>query len=160
LAGSHLPGWIHRCHVLPGRIRRYPFYSVASATTMTGADTCAAVGLPGRLLDVRTIVEARRSACWCSFVVSPYRSLALLCRPLLKNRLLLRVSRPRLPRLRLTRHPGAIVFSESTPVSTQPQHLHPHDAVTAGGFQPSAPTFGFYSSLIVCVAPVVTAGGC
>jgi hypothetical protein len=29
-----------------------------------------------------------------------------------------------------------------------------------GDFNPSAPTFGLYSSLIVCGAPVATAGGC
>jgi hypothetical protein len=32
---------------LPGRIRGYPFYSAAGADTMTGADACSAVGLPG-----------------------------------------------------------------------------------------------------------------
>jgi hypothetical protein len=40
--------------------------------------------------------------------VSPYRSLTLKRRPLPKNRLLLRVSRPQPPRLRLTRHPGTL----------------------------------------------------
>jgi hypothetical protein len=49
---------------------------------------------------------------------SSRRSLTLERRPLLKNRLLLRVSRLRLPRLRLPWHPGAIVFLECTPVST------------------------------------------
>jgi hypothetical protein len=48
----------------------------------------------------------------------PRRSLTLECRLLPKNRLLLRVSRPRPPRLRLPRHLGAIVFLEHTPVST------------------------------------------
>jgi hypothetical protein len=42
-----LHGWIHRCRGLPGRIHRYPFYSAAGADTLTGADACAVVGLPG-----------------------------------------------------------------------------------------------------------------
>jgi hypothetical protein len=50
--------------------------------------------------------------------VSPCRSLTLERRPLPKIRLLLRVSRPRPPRLRLPRHLGAIVFLEHTLVST------------------------------------------
>ena len=40
----------------------------------------------------------------------------------------------------------------------QPQHSHPHDAATAGDINSSAPTFGFYSSLIVCGAPVANMG--
>jgi hypothetical protein len=55
------------------------------------------------LLDARTIEEAGRSACRCSFVVSPCRPLTLERRPLPKDRLLLRVSRSRPPRLRLPR---------------------------------------------------------
>jgi hypothetical protein len=47
LAGSRLPSWICRCRGLLGRICRFPFYSIAGANTMTGADACAAVGLPG-----------------------------------------------------------------------------------------------------------------
>jgi hypothetical protein len=42
-----LLGWICQCRGLAGRIRCYPFYSAAGATTMTGADACAATGLPG-----------------------------------------------------------------------------------------------------------------
>jgi hypothetical protein len=42
-----LHGWIRRCRGLPGRIHRYPFYYAAGADTLTGADACAAVGLPG-----------------------------------------------------------------------------------------------------------------
>jgi hypothetical protein len=45
---DRLTGWIHRCHGLPGRIRRYLFYYAAGAATLTGADACAAVGLLGR----------------------------------------------------------------------------------------------------------------
>jgi hypothetical protein len=92
--------------------------------------------------------------------VSPRRPLTLERQPVPKNRLLLRVSRPRPLRLRLPRHPRVIVFSKSTTVLLQPQNLHPHDAATAGDINPSAPTFGFYSSLIVCGAPVATTGGC
>jgi hypothetical protein len=67
------------------------------------------------------------------------------------------------PRLRLPRHPGAIIYTVCTPVSNsllQPQLPHPRDVTTAGDFNLSAPTFGFYSSLIVCGAPVATLGGC
>jgi hypothetical protein len=70
------------------------------------------------LVEARMIEEAGRSACRCPFVVSPCRSLMLERRPLPEIRLLLRVSRPRPPRLRLPRHLGAIVFLEHTPVST------------------------------------------
>jgi hypothetical protein len=56
--------------------------------------------------------------CCCSFVMSPCRPLTLERRPLPKNRLLLRGSRPRPPRLRLPRHLGVIVFLEHTLVST------------------------------------------
>jgi hypothetical protein len=49
----------------------------------------------------------------------PRRSLTLGRRPLPKNRLLLRVSRPRPPRLRLPRHLGAIAFLAHTPVSAR-----------------------------------------
>jgi hypothetical protein len=61
--------------------------------------------------------EGPRSADDVPFV-SPRRSLTLERRPLSKNRLSLGVSRPRPPRLRLPRHPGAIVFLEHKPVST------------------------------------------
>jgi hypothetical protein len=67
------------------------------------------------------------------FVVSPCRSLTLERRPLPKIRLLLRVFRPRPPRLRLPRHIGAIQPQRSL---LQPQHSHHHDAATARGFQP------------------------
>jgi hypothetical protein len=45
---SHLPGWIRRRCGLLDRIRLYPLYSAAGAATMTGADACAATGLPSR----------------------------------------------------------------------------------------------------------------
>jgi hypothetical protein len=47
LTGSRLPDWIRHCRGLPYRIRRYPFYFVAGTATMTSADACAVVGLPG-----------------------------------------------------------------------------------------------------------------
>jgi hypothetical protein len=92
--------------------------------------------------------------------VSPCRSLTLERQPLPKIRLLLRVSRPRPPRLWLPRHLGAIVFLEHTPVSAPAATFAPLRGCDCGGdFSPSAPTFGLYSSLIVCGAPVATAGG-
>jgi hypothetical protein len=68
--------------------------------------------------------------------VSPCRPLTLERRPLPKHKLLLRVSRPRPPRLRLPRHPGAIVFSESTPVSTPAAAFAPSRRCDCGGYQP------------------------
>jgi hypothetical protein len=47
LSRSRLSGWIRRCSCLPSRIRRNPIYSATSTATMTDADACAAVGLPG-----------------------------------------------------------------------------------------------------------------
>jgi hypothetical protein len=111
------------------------------------------------LLDVWTIEEARRSVCLCSFVVSPCRPLTLERRPLPKNMLLLRVSRPRPPRLRLPWHPGAIVFSESPQVSPPAATFAPSrhcdcEGIWTRRLLPST------SSLIVCGAPVATARGC
>jgi hypothetical protein len=41
------------------------------------------------------------------------------------------------------------------------RHIHTITTLRLrGDFNPSAPTFGLYSSLIVCGAPVATAGGC
>jgi hypothetical protein len=97
----------------------FPFYSAAGADTMTGADACAAVslhgGAPRRPADRRS-KEGRPAG--ALLLCRPRRSLTLERRLLPKNRLLLRVSRPRPPRLRLPRHLGAIVFLEHTPVST------------------------------------------
>jgi hypothetical protein len=140
-----LHGWIRRCCGLPGRIHRYPFYSAAGTDTLTGAVACAVVGLPGGAPYAWTIEEARRSACRCSFVVSPCRSLTLERRPLPKIRLLLRVFRPRPPRLRLPRHLGAIVFLEHTPVSTPAATFTPSRRCDCGGIStrrllPSAST--------------------
>jgi hypothetical protein len=84
---------------------------------LTGADVCSTVSLPGqasRLSDVKRSQKAHEAV--VPFV-SPCRPLTLECRPLPNNRLLLRFSRPRPPRLWLPRHSGAIVFSESTPIS-------------------------------------------
>jgi hypothetical protein len=106
------------------------------------------------LLDARTIKEAGRSACRCPFVVSacrcpfvvsPCRSLMLERLPLPKIRLLLRVSRPRPPRLRLPRHLEAIVFLEHTPVSTPAATFAPSRRCDCGGIStrrllPSAST--------------------
>jgi hypothetical protein len=97
------------------------------------------------LLDAWTIEEAGRSACWCPFVVSPCRSLTLERRPLPKIRLLLRVFRPRPPRLRLPRHLVAIVFLEHTTVSTPAATFAPSRRCDCGGIStcrllPSAST--------------------
>jgi hypothetical protein len=106
------------------------------------------------------IEEAGRSACQCPFVVSPCRSLTLERRPLPKNRLLLHVSRPRPPRLRLPRHLGGYHLLGA---HTGLYFSHNIRTITTlrlrGDFNPSTPTFDLYSSLIVCGARVATAGG-
>ena len=83
--------------------------------------------------------------CCCSFVMSPCRSLTLERRSLPKNRFLLRVSRPRPPRVRLPRHLGAIVFLEHTPISTPAATFAPSRRCDCGGIStrrllPSAST--------------------
>jgi hypothetical protein len=65
--------------------------------------------------------------------VSPCRSLTLERQPLPEIRLLLRVSRPRPPRLRLPRHLGAIVFLEHTPISTPTATFAPSRRYDCGG---------------------------
>jgi hypothetical protein len=100
---------------------------------MTGADVCVVAGLPGgapRRPDDR---RSKKVGLLVLFVVSPRRSLTLERRPLPKNRLLSRVSRPWPPRLRLPRHPGAIIFSESTPVSTSAATFAPSRHYDCGG---------------------------
>lgn len=91
------------------------------------------------------IEDAGRSACRCPFAVSPCRSLTLERRPLPKIRLLLRVFRPRPPRLRLPRHLWAIVFLEHTTVSAPAATFAPSRRCDCGGIStrrllPSAST--------------------
>jgi hypothetical protein len=129
LTGSRLPGWIRRCRGLPGQIRCYPFYSVAGVATMTGADACAAVGLPGRAPRRPDGRRSKKVGLLVLFCCRPRQSLTLERQPLLKNRLLLRVSR-------LTRYLGAIAFSESTPVSTPAATFAPSWRCDCEGFQP------------------------
>jgi hypothetical protein len=89
-------------------------------TTLIGADACAVTILPSEA-PRRSIAERSKKALRLLLLFlscCPHRSLTLERRPLPKNRLLLRVSRPRPSRLRLPRHLGAIVFLEHTPVST------------------------------------------
>jgi hypothetical protein len=62
----HLPGWIRRCRGLSGRIHRGPFYSVAGAATMTGADACAVADLSG---GVPRCSDNRRSKKVCLLVL-------------------------------------------------------------------------------------------
>jgi hypothetical protein len=81
--------------------------------------------------------------------------LTLERRPLPKNKFLLRVSRPRPPRLRLTRHLGAIAFLESTPVSSPAATFAPSRRCECGGIStrrllPSAST-----PVSSCVVPLL-----
>jgi hypothetical protein len=75
----------------------------------------------------------------------PRRSLMLERQPLSKNRLLLRVSRPRPPRLRLPRHLGAIVSLAHTPVSATAATFAPSRRCDCGGIQP----VGYYLRLLL-----------
>jgi hypothetical protein len=77
--------------------------------------------------------------------VSPRRSLTFERRPLPNNRLLMCVSRPWPPRLRLPRHPRAIVFLECTPISSPATAFAPSRRCDCGGIStrrvlPSAST--------------------
>jgi hypothetical protein len=56
-----LYGWIRRCRGFPDRIRRYPFFSAASTTTLTDVDECAVTGLPGEA-PRRPITERSKKA--------------------------------------------------------------------------------------------------
>jgi hypothetical protein len=97
LSDRRLHGWIRRCRGFLDRRRRSPFYSGWRGHPDQRRRALSSASL-ARLLDDWTIEEARRSsACWCSFVVLPCRSLTPERRPLPKNRLLSRVSRPRPP---------------------------------------------------------------
>jgi hypothetical protein len=85
LAGSTLlrPSWLDPSSLWPDRVfpagsvavvafqddLSFPFYSAASADTMK-MRALLSTSLAG-FLDARTIKEAGRSACRCSFVVSP-----------------------------------------------------------------------------------------
>jgi hypothetical protein len=131
----HLHGWIRRCCGFPDWNRRYPFYSTAGTTTLTGVDAHAVAGLLSGVPRRPTTEEARRSSVCCcsSFVMSPCRSLTLERRQLQRTRLPLRVSRPRPPRLRLPWHPGAIILMECTPVSTLAATLVPSRRCDCGG---------------------------
>jgi hypothetical protein len=88
------------------------------------------------------------SAASALLLCRPRRSLTLERRLLPKNRLM-RVSRPRPPRLWLPRRLGALVFLEHTLVSTPAATFAITTLRLRGDFNPSAPTFDLYSSLIV-----------
>jgi hypothetical protein len=87
------------------------------------------------------------------FAVSPCRSLTLERRPLPKIRLLLRVFRPRPPRLRLPRHLGAIVFLEHTPVSTPAATFAPSRRCDCGGISTRRLLRSASTPVSSCVVP-------
>jgi hypothetical protein len=136
----------------PARLARWPFLR-SPALSASPALVSRVAGLPDDRMR-----EARRTMLLLLFlccVASPTVDARMSTPPQERG------SAP--PRLRLPRHPGAIIYTVCTPVSNsllQSQLPHPRDVTTAGDFNLSAPTFGFYSSLIVCGAPVATLGGC
>jgi hypothetical protein len=113
-----------------------PFYSVAGATTLTGADACAVIDDPGgapRQPDAARSQKALEAA------------VVLLYRPADVDA---QTSTP-------PEEQAIVVFLLTTTTSTsatsasmgyhlygahrsllQPQHPHPHDVATAGGYQP------------------------
>jgi hypothetical protein len=141
--------------------RRYPFYSAAGADIMTGADACTAVVLHGgapRCLDDR---RSKKVALLCSFVVSPS--------PIVDARTLT----PPKEQASAACLPITTTSTSATSTSRGSRLLGAHTglyssrnirAITTlrlrGDFNPSAPTFGLYSSLIVCGAPVASVRGC
>jgi hypothetical protein len=179
-----LLSWIHRCcdlfgsfrdhfdRIVPFRLypsvswpsrpnRRYPFYSAAGADTMIGADACTAVGLHGRAPQRPDDQRSKKVALLCSFVVSPS--------PIVDAR----TSTPPKEQASTACLPIATTSTSATSASRGSRHLGAHTglyssrnihAITTlrlwGDFNPSAPTFGLYSSLIVCGAPVATVRGC
>jgi hypothetical protein len=99
--------------------------------------------------------------CWCSFVVSPS--------PIVDAR----TSTPPEEQASVACFPTTATSTSATSASrgyclfgahTGLYSSHNIRTITTlrlrGDFNPSAPTFGLYSSLIVCGAPVTTAGGC
>jgi hypothetical protein len=105
LAGSRLPDWIRRCRGLPDWIRRSP--SILPLLFCRGRGhhdrrrcvRCCRPPWRGSLTPGRSKKQEARPA-GALLLCRPRRSLTLERRPLPKNRLLLRVSRPRPPRLR------------------------------------------------------------
>jgi hypothetical protein len=153
-----LYSWIHRCRGLPGRIRCYLFYSVTSATTLTGADACAATCLHGgapQQSDERRRKKVIGLLVLFFSVVSP-TAVARTSTPPEKRGIYYAspclCSAP--PRLRLPQHTGAIIYTECTPISVLAATLAPSRRCDCEGIS----TVGSYSSLIVCSAPVATAG--
>jgi hypothetical protein len=104
----------------------------------------------GSLMSGQSKKQEDRLACTL-LLCRPRRSLTLR-RPLPKNRLLLRVSRPRAPRLRLPRHLGNYRL-----LGAHTGFYSSHNIRTITmlrlqkNFNPSAPTFGLYSSATVGV---------
>jgi hypothetical protein len=140
----------------------FPFYSAAGADTLTGADACAAAGLPG---GAPRQPDDRRSKKVLGLLV-------LFCctaPPIVDARM----STPHEDQASVARLPTAITSTSATSASRGYRLLAAHTGLYSslnfrtittlrlrGDFNPSAPTFGIYSSLIVCGALVATAGGC
>jgi hypothetical protein len=79
---------------------------------------CAAAGLPSEAPRCPNNRRSKKVALLVLFCCVALPTVDARTSTLPKNKLLLCVSQPQPPWLRLPRHPGAIVFSESTVVST------------------------------------------
>jgi hypothetical protein len=126
---------------------------------MTGADACAAVGLPGGALwrpDDRRSRNVGLPVSFCCVVL-----------PIVDAR----TSTPPEEQVSAACLPTATISTSATSASTGYRLLGAYTGLYSsrnirtittlrlrGDFNPSAPTFGLYSSLIVCGAPVATAG--
>jgi hypothetical protein len=156
-----LHGWIHRCPSFPDRIRRYPFFSAAGAATLIDAEACAVAGFPGEA-PRRQVTERSKKA--LRLLLSFYVTSSIVDA---------RTSTPPEEQTHAACLPTAATSTSATSASRGYHLLGAHTGLYSshnirtlttlrlwGDFNPSAPTFGFYSSPIVCGAPVATAGGC
>jgi hypothetical protein len=132
---------------------------------MTSADACAVVGLPGEApqhSDDRRSKKVSLIVLFC-YVALPTVDTRTSAPP--EEQATLHVSRPRPPKLWLPWHPGAIVTATSTLATLASRGyrlLEVHTSLYSSrnirtlttlrlreDLNPSAPIFGFYSSLIV-----------
>jgi hypothetical protein len=156
-----LHGWIRRCHGFLDWIRRYPFFSAAGAATLSGADACAAAGLPCEA-PRRPVAERSKKA---------LRFLLSFC--VASPTVDARTSTPPEEQTTAACLPTTATSTSATSASRGYCLLEVHTGLYSsrnirtlttlrlrGDLNPSAPTFGFYYSLIVFGAPVASAGGC
>jgi hypothetical protein len=99
-------------------------------------------------LDVRTIEEAEMSVCWCFF--------CCVALPIVDAR----TSTSATSTSANSTSRGYRLLGIHTSLFSSRNIRSLTTLQLWGYFNPSAPTFGLYFSLIVCGAPIATAGGC